>query len=350
METTMQAYRLVAWGEPPELVEVPVPRPGPGQLVVQVAGNGLCHSDFTMGELPGEIGEALGWSMPFTLGHEIGGRVAALGPGVEGLAEGDPVALRSPASCGSCWYCSRGQDSACSGGLVGRGYGRDGGLAEYVLVGSAGDVLPLHGLDPVLAGPLTDAGATSYHAVRRALPRLTPGTTAVVIGAGGLGAFAVQFLKCLSPVRVIAVDTDPARLEVAAARGADDVVPGVDKDTVARLLELTVGGAAAVLDFVGVDATIAAGLGSVRPAGVYGLVGAGMGGFRRPWYGGLPRDAEIFTFQGSSRSDVEDVLALADSGHLAIDIERYALSDVADAYAALDRGGLRGRVVVLPGG
>jgi propanol-preferring alcohol dehydrogenase len=349
MTEMMQAYRLVAWGAPPELVEVPVPRPAPGQVLVRVAGNGLCHSDFTMGELPEEIGQALGWSMPFTLGHEIGGRIAAVGTGVEGLAEDDLVALRSPASCGSCWYCTRGQDSACSGGLVGRGYGRDGGLAEYVLVDSVGDVLALHGLDPELAGPLTDAGATSYHAVRRALPRLTPGTTAVVIGAGGLGAFAIQFLKCLSPVRIVAVDTDPARLEVAAARGADDVIAGVDQDTVPRLLEVTGGGASAVLDFVGIDATIAAGLGAVRPAGVYGLVGAGMGGFRRPWYGGLPRDAEIFTFQGSSRSDVEDVLALADTGQLVIDIERYALSDAVDAYAALDRGGLRGRIVVVPG-
>jgi len=350
MSETMQAWRLVAWGEAPRLVEVPVPRPGPGQVLVRVAGNGLCHSDFTMGELPAEIGEALGWSMPFTLGHEVGGWVAELGAGVVGPDVGQAVALRSPASCGSCWYCTRGQDSACAGGLVGRGYGRDGGLAEFVLVESAGDVLPLSSVDPVLAGPLTDAGATSYHAVRRVLPRLTPGSTAVVIGAGGLGAFAVQFLKALSPARVVAVDTDPARLEVAAARGADDVVAGVDRSTVATLAGLSGGGAAAVLDFVGVDATIAAGLAAVRPAGAFGLVGAGMGGFDRPWYGGLPRDAEIFTFQGSSRSDVEDVLALADTGHLVIDTEQFALADVAEAYAALDRGGLRGRVVVVPGG
>jgi len=348
MSDTMRAYRLMAWGEPPRLVDMAVPRPGAGQVVVRVAGNGLCHSDFTMGELTREIGEALGWSMPFTLGHEVGGWIAAVGSGVEGLAEGDAVALRSPASCGSCWYCTRGQDSACSGGLVGRGYGRDGGLAEYVLVESAGDVLPLRSVDPVLAGPLTDAGATSYHAVRRVLAKLTPGSTAVVIGAGGLGAFAIQFLKALSPATVVAVDSDPARLEVAASRGADEVVTGVDRDTARRLQAMTGGGAAAVLDFVGIDHTISAGLGSLRPAGTYGLVGAGMGTFRRPWYGGLPRDAEIFTFQGSSRSDVEDVLALADGGQLVIDTEQFALSDVQDAYAALHRGGLRGRVVVVP--
>ncbi len=349
MTDTMAAYRLVAWEQAPELVEVPVPRPGPGQVLVKVAGNGLCHSDLTMGGIPAAIGEALGWSMPFTLGHEVGGRVAATGPGVVGLAEGTAVALRSPASCGTCWYCVRGRDSACEHGLVGRGYGRDGGLAEYVLVEHVGDVLALRQLDPAAAGPLTDAGATSYHAVRRALPHLGPGTAAVVIGAGGLGAFAVQFLALLSPARVVAVDVDPVRREVALALGAADALDGVDATTATRVRELTGGGAAVVLDFVGVDATIAAGLGALRPGGAFGLVGSGQGTFRGPWYGGLPRDGEVFTFQGSSRSDVEDVLALADAGRLTVDTETYPLGRVADAYAALDRGGLRGRVVVGPG-
>ena len=348
MGEMMQAYRLVAWEQPPELVDVPVPVPGPGEVLVKVAGNGLCHSDLTMGQIPREIGEALGWSMPFTLGHEVAGWVAAVGAGVGGVTEGDAVALRSPASCGSCWYCTRGLDSACAGGLVGRGYGRDGGLAGYVLVDKPGDVLPLGAVDPTSAGVLTDAGATSYHAVRRALARLDPGTTAVVIGAGGLGTFAIQFLKALSPAAVVAVDTDAARLDVATARGADHVLSGVNDDTVGQLMELTGGGASAVLDFVGIDATITAGLASLRPTGVFSLVGAGMGTLRQPWYGALPRDGEIFTFQGSSRSDVEDVLALAAAGHLVIDTECYSLGDVRQAYEAMETGGLRGRIVVVP--
>jgi propanol-preferring alcohol dehydrogenase len=187
MGDTMQAYRIVEWGHPPELVEAPVPEPGPGQVLVAVAGNGLCHSDAMMSQMPAAIGEAIGWQVPFTLGHEIGGRVASLGPGVSGFAEGDPVAVISPSSCGHCPFCVRGEDNNCADSLVGRGYGRDGGLASYVLVSSTRELVKLTTLDPVCAGPLTDAGATSYHAVKRALPRIHPGGTAVVIGAGGLG-------------------------------------------------------------------------------------------------------------------------------------------------------------------
>jgi alcohol dehydrogenase, propanol-preferring len=182
----MKAYRVVEWQRPPEVVEIPVPRPGPGEVVVKVSGNGLCHSDLVMPKMPKVFGDQLGWSMPFTLGHEVGGIVAAIGSGVQAVQEGDPVAVISAASCGACWYCLRGLDNACDHGLAGRGYGRDGGLADYVLVSSERALVRLKTLDPTIAGPLTDAGSTSYHAVKRVLPKLVPGSTAVVIGAGGL--------------------------------------------------------------------------------------------------------------------------------------------------------------------
>ncbi len=334
----MTAYRIVRWGEPPQLTEVPVPEPGPGDVLVEVAGNGLCHSDLGMAQMPAEIAEALGWQLPFTLGHEVGGRVAARGAGVNGFADGDAVALVSPTSCGECVACRRGQDSACPHGLAGRGYGRDGGLARYVVAPAPRAVVKLGALDPVVAGPLTDAGATSHHAVDRVVPRLPDGSTAVVVGAGGLGAFAVQLLRALTPARVVAVDTNPARLDLARELGADDVADDI----------AAVGGAEVVLDFVGIDATIAAGLAAVRPYGAYGLVGANGGTFRRPWFGGLPRDAEVFTFQGSSIADVHAVVSLAEAGVIRSDVDTYPLSRVADAYAAMERGELRGRAVVTP--
>lgn len=98
----MTAYRLVDWQRAPELVEVAVPEPGPGQVLVEVAGCGLCHSDLTMLEMPGHVGEALGWQVPFTLGHETAGHVAAVEAGVDSAAVGDAVALTSPSSCGVC--------------------------------------------------------------------------------------------------------------------------------------------------------------------------------------------------------------------------------------------------------
>ena len=346
---TMLAYRIVEWERPPRLVEVPVPEPGPGQLLVRVAGNGLCHSDLAMSQLPGSLAEPLGWSVPFTLGHEIAGWVAATGDGISDVAEGQAVALVSPASCGSCEYCIRGQDSACPHGLVGRGYGRDGGLAGYVLVDGTRGVIPLLHLDPVVAGPLTDAGATSYHGVRRVLPRLGPGSVAVVIGAGGLGAFAIQFLRALSPATVIAVDTNEARLAYAREVGAHHAVSGVTRSTANELRDLTAGrGAEAVLDFVGIDHSISVGIRTVRPFGAFALIGSNGGTFARPWYGGLPRDADVFHFQGSSIADARDVVALAERGEIRCDVDRFTLSEVTDAYGQLDQGALRGRAVVTP--
>jgi propanol-preferring alcohol dehydrogenase len=338
MSGTMTAYRVVRWGDPPQLTEVPVPEPGPGEVLVDVAGNGLCHSDLRMAHIPGEIAEAMGWSLPFTLGHEVGGRIAATGPGVVGYAEGEAVALVSPASCGACAYCVRGHDSACPNGLAGRGYGRDGGLARYVVAAAPRAVVKLGALDPVVAGPLTDAAATSHHAVARVLPRLPGGSTAVVIGAGGLGAFAVQLLRALSPARVVAVDTNPARLAVARDLGAHEAHGEID----------AVEGADVVLDFAGVDGTIAAGIGKVRRYGAFGLVGAAGGTFRRPWFGGLPRDADVFTFQGSSVADLHAVVSLAEGGLIRSEVDLFPLSRVVDAYAALEAGDLRGRAVVVP--
>lgn len=347
----MNAYRMVDWGQPPRMVEVPVPQPGPGQVLVRVAGCGLCRSDLTMRAMPRTVGERLGWAMPFTLGHEIGGWVAATGAGVAGVTEGDAVAVVSAASCGTCWYCLRGMDNSCPRGLAGRGYGRDGGLAPYVLVDQARALLRLAHVQARTAGPLTDAGATAYHAVRRALPRIVPGGTAVVLGTGGLGAFAVQFLRLLTPARVVAVDTSEQRREYAQALGAHHAVPGVGEST-RDDLRAVVGprGADAVLDFVGTDETIGVGCASVRPGGAFGLVGSGGGRLQAAWFGGLPRDGEVYTFQGGTIADVQEVLALADAGLIRNDVEELPIEDVEDAYTRLAAGTLPARAVVVPGG
>jgi propanol-preferring alcohol dehydrogenase len=346
----MRAYRLLDWEQPARLVEVAVPEPGPGQVRVRVAGCGLCHSDLTMGRIPAAIGDAIGWRVPFTLGHETAGWVDAVGPGVDGFASGDPVALSSPSSCGVCRWCLRGQENACPQGLAGRGYGRDGGLADYVVVDDpARELLPLGTLDPAVAGPLTDAGATSHHAVRRVLPRVAPDGTVVVLGIGGLGAFVVQLVRALSDARVVAIDPDPMRRAKAQELGAHHTLDGVDEGTAAAIRSLVgTDPIDAVIDVVGTDATIELALASLSPGGALALVGAEGGTATRPWFGGLPRDGEVFTFQGSDLSDARAVLALAADGRIRVDLEPFALDDVADAYAALARGGLTGRLVVRP--
>jgi propanol-preferring alcohol dehydrogenase len=273
--------------------------------------------------------------MPFTLGHETAGWVAALGAGVPGFADGDPVALVSPASCGTCRYCDGGMDNCCPHGTAGRGYGKDGGLADYVLVDDPRGLLALGSVDPHHAGPLTDAGATAYHAVRRAVPRIGSGGDAVVLGAGGLGAFAIQFLRILTGARVVAVDTNPGRLAYARTVGAHETLPSVDE----------VRDADAVLDFVGTDETIAAGLAAVRPGGAFGLVGSGGGRLDAGWFAGLPRDGEVFTFQGATIADTRAVIELA--GRLRNEVDEFAFDRVDDAYHRLATGALRGRAVVI---
>jgi len=344
----MRAYRMTGWATPPRPVEVAIPAPGPGQVLVRVAGCGLCRSDLAMRRIPRSAGEQLGWRMPYTLGHETAGRVAALGAGVAGLAEGDAVALAASASCGTCWHCLRGLDNSCPRALAGRGYGRDGGLADYVLVEERRSLLKLGTLEPRQAGPLTDAGATAYHAVRRALARVVPGGTAVVLGAGGLGAFAVQFLRVLTGARVVAVDTNPQRLHYAKSVGAHEGLVGVGESTVVELRAVTGRrGADVVLDFVGTDATIAAGVASVRPGGAFALIGSAGGRLNKAWFGGLPRDGEVYTFQGATLADAQEVIALAGAGLIRNDVEEFPFAAIDDAYARLAAGTLGGRAVIV---
>src|SRR5919107_2573608 len=247
----MTALRLEAWGAPPRFAEVPVPRPAPGEVLLRMAAVGLCHTDLHF--LEAEPG-AFPYDLPFTLGHENVGWVDEAGSGVDDLDAGTAVAVAGVHSCGRCSTCLRGADNYCPQGWRGRGYGDDGGLATF-LVAPRRELVSIGDLDPCAAAPLTDAGATSYHVVRKVLPKLVPGATAVVVGAGGLGGYAIQHLRLLTAARIVAVDVDPGRLEAARSLGAHDVLPS-DRGTAAAVRDLTEGlGAEAVLDFVGSETT-----------------------------------------------------------------------------------------------
>ena len=185
--------------------------------------------------------------------------------------------------------------------------------------------------------------------MRRVLPRLHGDGTAVVLGVGGLGGFVVQLLRALADVRVVAIDPRPDRRAAALELGAHYALAGVDDDTPARLRSLLDADPVdAVIDVVGTDATIALGASLVSPAGALAVVGAAGGTLRRPWFGGLPRDADVFSFQGSDRADARAVLALAADKRIRVDVEPFLLDQVAGAYAALQAGTLGGRAVVRP--
>src|ERR687888_56518 len=173
----MLAYQLVEWQQPPELREVEVPEPGPGEILVKVGGAGACHSDLHVMEWPAGV---LPYELPFTLGHENAGWIESIGAGVTGWEPGDAVAVYGPWGCGRCRACRATLETLCEHageiGAAGGGLGRDGGMAEYMLVPDPRLLVALGDLDPRDAAPLSDAALTPYHALKLALPKLTPGT------------------------------------------------------------------------------------------------------------------------------------------------------------------------------
>jgi alcohol dehydrogenase, propanol-preferring len=350
MKKTMRAFRMLRWQEPPSLVEIDRPEPGPGEIRIKVAGNGVCQSDLHMPHLPPVMEKFLGWKMPFTLGHEVGGWIDALGAGVVGFEVGQPVAVVSTRSCGHCLECDAGFDNACEWNKLGRGYGMNGGIADYMIVESARPILPLERLDPKLAGPLTDAGSTSFHGVRRVTDRLGPGRTAFVIGAGGLGSFAIQYLKILTKARIVVADVAADKRARALELGAEAVLDGGAENVAAELLKQTEGrGADAVLDFVGTTATIATSIASLAKLGRYALIGAGEGKLEMPLMGALAgKGASICSFVGGTAEDTRSAIELAEQGLLRNDVELFGIADSAKAFEKLAAGQLQGRAVIVP--
>ena len=182
----MKAVRLHAYNEQPTVDEVPEPTvKGPLDVVVKVGGAGVCRTDLHI--ILGQWDEAMNPSLPYTIGHENAGWVHEVGSAVTNVAVGDTVILHPTPTCGLCRACRAGQDMHCSESIFPGLDGTDGGMAEYLLTSARACVKLDPSTQPQDVAALADAGITAYHAVRKALPLLYPGTTAVVIGAGGLG-------------------------------------------------------------------------------------------------------------------------------------------------------------------
>ncbi|WP_109032135.1 NAD(P)-dependent alcohol dehydrogenase [Streptomyces rubrogriseus] len=346
----MKALQYRTIGAPPEVVTVPDPEPGPGQVLLKVTAAGVCHSDIAVMSWPAE---GFPYELPLTLGHEGVGTVAALGAGVTGLAEGDAVAVYGPWGCGTCAKCAEGKENYCLRaaelGIHPPGLGRPGSMAEYLLIDDPRHLVPLDGLDPVAAVPLTDAGLTPYHAIKRSLPKLVPGSTAVVIGTGGLGHVAIQLLRALTSARVVALDVSEEKLRLAREVGAHEAVLS-DAKAADAVRDITGGlGAEAVFDFVGVAPTVKTAGAVAAVEGDVTLVGIG-GGSLPVGFGMLPFEVSVNAPYWGSRSELIEVLNLARSGAVSVHTETYSLDDAPLAYERLHEGRVNGRAVILPHG
>jgi len=344
----MKAYQFVELQKPAELREVEVPEPGPGEVLIKIGGAGACHSDLHILEAP--AGTPL--PLPFTLGHENAGWVEKLGSGATGFAVGDPVIVYGPWGCGSCANCRVGMENYCQnpGQSKPGGLGRDGGMANYMVVPSTRFLLPLGTLDPREAAPLTDAALTSYHAVKRSIQLLGPGSTAVVIGAGGLGQMAIQVLKALSAAAtVVAMDTSLTKLETAKKLGADEVIVS-GAEAVQRVKDITRGqGANLVLDMVGVPPTLEMAAQISRVLGHVTIVGLG-GGALPVNFHSPAKECSVASPYWGSIPELMEVVSLAEAGKIKMLVEQFPLERANEAYQLLHDGKIQGRAVITPNG
>src|ERR1700694_1365468 len=222
----MKAVRLHQYKETPKIEDVDEPKiTGPLDVIVKIGGAGLCRTDLHI--IEGQWASRSAGALPYTLGHENSGWVHEVGSGVTNVAPGDTVILHPTPTCGLCRACRAGDDMHCPNGSF-PGINTDGGMAEYLLTSARACVKLDRKTEPKDVGALADAGITAYHAVRKAAPLLYPGTTCVVVGAGGLGHIGIQCLAALTATTIIVVDKNPDALKLAKQLGPPHTVGADD--------------------------------------------------------------------------------------------------------------------------
>jgi NAD+-dependent secondary alcohol dehydrogenase Adh1 len=337
----MRAVRLHGYHQQPVVEEVPEPVvKGPLDVVVKIGGAGVCRTDLHI--IEGQWADAMQPTLPYTIGHENAGWVHEIGSAVTNVAVGDTVILHPTPTCGLCRACRAGQDMHCESSSF-PGLDSDGGMAEYLLTSARACVKLDPSTRPQDVAALADAGITAYHAVRKAIPLLYPGTTCVVIGAGGLGHIGIQCLNALTAAEVIVVDRNPDALKLAQELGADQTVVA-DGNHVQAVQDLTGGrGADVVLDFVAEQGAEKDGFAMTGRAGAYYVIGYG-GQVEIPTLDIISTERNIV----GTYNELAELMALAESGKVTLHTRTYPLDAATDAVADLDAGRVRGRAILVP--
>lgn len=340
----MKAVRYLGVNDVKIVNDLVKPKPSGDQVLIKIAGAGVCHSDLHVID----HGTVAG---PFTLGHENAGYIEEVGESVSGYKKGDAVLVYGPWGCGHCKPCQQSFENYCdhqSERAFGGGLGLDGGMAEYMLVPSSRLLVPIYDLDPVLAAPLTDAALTPYSAIKRSLNKLTPDEYVVVMGIGGLGHTALQILKATTGATVIACDISDDKLDFAKQLGATYVINSKDSDAAEQIKKITgIKKAKVVLDFVGAPSTMELGAQVVSLNGDLTIVGLG-GGSLSVASGKIPFGATVTMPYWGSQAELVEVVALARQGKIHIEIEKFPLDRVLEVYDKMRNGQLKGRAVLIP--
>jgi NAD+-dependent secondary alcohol dehydrogenase Adh1 len=343
----MKAVRIHGYNQQPAVVVDEVPEPkiaGPLDVIVKVGGAGVCRTDLHI--ILGQWEAAMSPTLPYILGHENAGWVHEVGSAVTNVAVGDTVILHPTPTCGLCRACRAGMDMQCENSSF-PGLSGDGGMAEYMLTSARACVKLDASTQPKDVAALADAGITAYHAVRKALPLLYPGTTAVVIGAGGLGHIGIQCLAAVTAAKIIVVDRNPDALKLAEQLGAQHTVVA-DGNQIAAVADLTGGaGAEVVFDFVAEEGAEADGFAMTRPAGSYYVIGYG-GTLHIPTLDIISTERNIIGNIVGTYNELAELMVLAQAGKVTLHTRTYPLDAAPDALADLDAGRVRGRAILVP--
>jgi NAD+-dependent secondary alcohol dehydrogenase Adh1 len=341
----MKAVRLHQFHAQPVIDDIPEPTiSGPLDVIVKIGGAGVCRTDLHI--IEGQWDEAMHTPLPYVLGHENAGWVHEVGSAVTNVQPGDTVILHPTPTCGLCHACRAGDDMHCENSSF-PGLSRDGGMAEYLLTSARACIKLNPETRPQDVAALADAGITAYHAVRKAIPLLYPGTTCVVIGAGGLGHIGIQCLATLTASTIIVVDANPDALKLASELGAQHTVvaDGSQRQAVA---DLTGGlGAHVVLDFVAEQGAEADGWAMTRRAGSYYVIGYG-GTVHIPTLDIISTERNIIGNIVGTYNDLVELMVLAQAGKVTLHTRAYPLGAAPDAFADLDAGRVRGRAILVP--
>jgi propanol-preferring alcohol dehydrogenase len=340
MAKMMRAGVVHAFGAPLRIEEVPIPAPGPGEVLIKVIATGVCHTDLHAadGDWPGRP------PLPFVPGHEGAGIIAACGPGVVGLKEGDRAGVAwLHDACGQCEYCMTGWDSLCRA-QHNTGYSVNGSFAEYV-IGAAPYVgrLPDNS-DFAEMAPILCAGVTTYKGIKETEAK--PGEWIAISGIGGLGQLAVQYAKAMG-LHVAALDVTEEKLALARASGAEVMVNAKAPDAAEQIVKQTGGGAHGVLVTAVSPAAFAQALKMVRRKGTVSLVGLPPGEFKTPIFDVVMNRITVRGSIVGGRMDLVEAIAFVAEGKVRAKIQKLKLEDINQVFADLKAGTVQGRAVLM---